>query len=139
MKNKGQGFTMGVVSKRTGVRAENIRYYEQEGLLPEPPRTDGGHRRYDERHLQRLTFVRRSRELGFSVEQIRDLLALVDDQTYTCAQVKELALERLTEVRKRITDLQTLEGVLDEMASDCEGGFGPRCAIVEALYEAPSR
>ena len=136
MKNRNPGFTIGLVSKRSGVKVGTIRYYEQEGLLPEPPRSEGGHRQYNERHLRRLTFVRRSRELGFSVEQIRGLLTLVDDKTYTCAQVKGLTLEHLVDVRKKIADLRTLEGVLDEMASHCDGGLVPDCPVIDALYEA---
>ena len=136
MKNRNQSFTIGVVSKRSGVKVETIRYYEQEGLLPEPPRSEGGHRQYDERHLRRLTFVRRSRELGFSVAQIRGLLALVDQKTYTCAQVKGLTLEHLVDVRKKISDLRSMEGVLDAMASHCEGGLVPDCPIIDSLYEA---
>ena len=136
MKTRNQGFTIGVVSKRSGVKIETIRYYEQEGLLPEPPRSEGGHRQYDERQLRRLTFVRRSRELGFSVEQVRSLLALVDDKTHTCAQVKDLTLEHLADVRKKIADLQTIQGVLHEMASHCEGGLVPDCPIIDELYEA---
>jgi MerR family transcriptional regulator, mercuric resistance operon regulatory protein len=138
MSNRNQGFTIGVVSKRSGVKIETIRYYEQEGLLPEPPRSEGGHRQYDERHLRRLAFVRRSRELGFSVEQIRSLLALVDDKTQTCAQVKDLTVEHLRDVRKKLADLKTIERVLNKMASHCEGGLVPDCPIIDALYEARS-
>lgn len=130
------GWTIGNVSKRSGVKVETIRYYEQEGLLPEPPRSEGGHRQYDERHLRRLTFIRRSRELGFPVEQVRGLLSLVDEKDYTCAQVKDVTLEHLADVRKKIADLRTIEGVLNEMASHCAGGLVPDCPIVDALYEA---
>ncbi len=78
-----QHFGIGALSTRTGVNIETIRYYEREGLLPHPPRTAGGHRSYSEDHLKRLTFIRRSRELGFSIAEIRGLLALVDGGSYT--------------------------------------------------------
>ena len=82
---KKQHFGIGALSAQTGVIIETIRYYEHEGLMPAPPRTAGGHRSYSEDHLKRLTFIRRCRELGFSMAEIRGLLALVDGGSYTIA------------------------------------------------------
>ena len=81
------GYSIGQLAERTSVNLETIRYYERIGLMPAPPRTEGGHRVYDRNHLKRLGLIRRSRELGFSIEEIRALLRLVDGGDYTCAEV----------------------------------------------------
>jgi MerR family mercuric resistance operon transcriptional regulator len=125
--------TIGVLSQQTGCNIETIRYYERIGMMPKPPRTQGGHRSYTQEHLKRLTFIRRSRELGFSLEQIRDLLRFVDGGRYTCSQVKAVTLEHLEEVRARMKDLRRLENVLKTMASQCERGKVPDCPVIEAL------
>lgn len=133
--NASQHFGIGVLSGQTGVNIETIRYYEREGLLPHPPRTPGGHRCYSNDHVKRLTFIRRSRELGFSMAEIRDLLALVDGQSYTCGEVKALTLEHAEMVRSKIADLQRMERMLVEIASGCEGGAVPECPIIDALMD----
>jgi MerR family mercuric resistance operon transcriptional regulator len=81
---------IGGLSKLTGVKIETIRYYERQKLLVDPPRSEGGHRCYNEDHLKRLTFIRRSRQLGFSMEEIRELLILVEGGMYTCGEVNAL-------------------------------------------------
>lgn len=126
---------IGALSEKTGCNIETIRYYEREGLLPDPPRTDGGHRMYGEEHLKRLTFVRRSRELGFTLEEVRGLLKMVDGGHYTCAEVKSLTLEHLKDVRGKLADLKKLEEVLKHLADQCTGDEAPDCPIVEALFE----
>jgi MerR family mercuric resistance operon transcriptional regulator len=128
-----QHLGIGALSAQTGVNIETIRYYEREGLLPHPPRTAGGHRSYSEDHLKRLTFIRRSRELGFSMAEIRDLLALVDGRSYTCGEVKALTLEHAKSVRRKIADLQRMDRMLVKIASGCEGGTVPECPIIDAL------
>ena len=126
---------IGSLSKQTGCNIETIRYYEREGLLPNPPRTDGGHRMYDDEHLKRLTFIRRSRELGFTLEEVRGLLRMVDGEHYTCAEVKTLTLDHLKDVRGKLADLKKLEKVLKQLADQCTGDEKPDCPIVEALFE----
>lgn len=126
---------IGALSEKTGCNIETIRYYEREGLLPDPPRTDGGHRMYGEEHLKRLTFVRRSRELGFTLEEVRGLLKMVDGGHYTCAEVKSLTLEHLKDVRGKLADFKKLEEVLKHLADQCTGDEAPDCPIVEALFE----
>ncbi len=126
--------TIGGLSKGTGCNIETIRYYERIGLMPTPPRSQGGHRLYDEEHLKRLTFIRRSRELGFTLKEVRDLLRLVDGGSYTCAEVRTLTLDHAGEVRRKIEDLRKLEDVLKEMAAQCEGGEVPQCPIIDALF-----
>ena len=127
-------FTIGVLSKGTGCNIETIRYYERIRLMPKPPRSPGGHRLYEDDHLRRLTFIRRSRELGFTLEEVRGLLRLVDGGSYTCAEVKTLTLDHAAEVRRKVADLRKLERVLREMAAECEGGEVPECPIIDALY-----
>jgi MerR family mercuric resistance operon transcriptional regulator len=124
--------TIGALSERTGVNVETIRYYEREGLLPSAPRTAGGHRVFNQTHLRRLVFIRRSRELGFSGTEVRTLLGLVDGGC-TCGEVRDLTLRHLVSVRAKIADLRRLEKTLTAIASKCEGGDTPDCPIVEAL------
>ena len=126
--------TRGAVAARTGVNIETVRYYERIGLLPPPPRTAGGHRIYGEELLKRLTFIRRSRDLGFTLDEIRGLLRLVDGGHYTCAEVMVLTTDHLQEVRSKITDLKTIEKVLKEMVSQCDGGQAPECPVIDALF-----
>ncbi len=128
-------FGIGALSAQTGVKVETIRYYEREGLLPKPPRTTGGHRSYSENHMKRLTFIRRCRELGFSMEEIRSFLALVDGGAYTCREVKALTLDHTDVVREKIADLQRMERILVDIASRCDGGPSPECPIIEALLD----
>ncbi len=125
--------TIGKLSSQTGVNIETIRYYEKEGILPAPPRTEGGHRLYTEEHLKRLMFVRRSRELGFSLDEIRTMLDMVDGGNLTCAEVKNITLKHLDDVRDKISDLQKLEKTLKAIASQCKGSKTPDCPIIDAL------
>ena len=126
--------TIGVLSKRTLCNIETIRYYERVGLLPPPPRSPGGNRLYGGDHLKRLTFIRRSRELGFTLNEVRTMLALVDGGDYTCAEVLTIATEHLQDVRSKIKDLKKLERTLAGVVSQCTGGAVPECPIVDALF-----
>ena len=125
--------TRGKVSKLTGCNLETIRYYEQIGLLPPPRRSEAGHRLYDERLLRRLNFIRRCRELGFSLKEVRGLLRLVDRGTDTCAEVKEMTEAHLRSVRTKIADLRVLEKTLKEMVAKCVGNKVPECPIIDVL------
>ncbi len=127
-------FTIGALSKGTGCHIETIRYYERIGLMPKPPRSPGGHRLYEDDHLRRLTFIRRSRELGFTLEEVRGLLRLVDGGSYTCAEVKALTLDHAAELRRKVADLRRMKRVLEAMAAECEGGEVPECPIIDALF-----
>ena len=129
-----QRLTRGVIAKRTGVNIETVRYYERIGLLPEPPRSAGGHRLYDEDLLRRLNFIRRSRELGFTLDEVRGLLRLVDGGDYTCGEVEILTRAHLGEVRHKLADLKRMEKVLREMVARCEGGEVPECPVIDALF-----
>jgi len=127
--------TIGGLSKQTGCNIETIRYYERIGLLPKPPRTEGGHRLYEREQIKRPVFIRRSRELGFSLDEIRTLLRLVDGKRYTCQEVKTLMEEHLGDIKKKITDLKRLQKTLGEISAQCQGGQIPECPIIDALFE----
>jgi len=127
-------FTIGALSKGTGCHIETIRYYERIGLMPDPPRSAGGHRQYGDDDVRRLSFIRRSRELGFSLDEVRGLLHYLDDGDYTCAEVRTIAADHLEEVRRRLAELKGLERALTDMIATCDGGDVPDCPILEALY-----
>jgi MerR family mercuric resistance operon transcriptional regulator len=125
----------GEIAQRSGCNIETVRFYEKQGLLPAAPRTTGGHRDYDAEHLKRLTFIRRSRELGFTLDEVRSLLTLVDGGDWTCAEVRAMTVEHLADVRRKIADLERLARILEDMASQCEGGAVPECPVVDALFQ----
>lgn len=127
------GYGIGRLSEETGVHIETIRYYERIALMPSPPRTQGRQRVYDASHQKRLIFIRRTRELGFSVEEIRGLLRLVDGGNYSCAEVNEIAVKHIDGISSKIADLKKLSGVLAAMASQCGKGSVPDCPIIDAL------
>lgn len=129
------GLTIGALSKRTGVNIETIRFYERVRILPKPPRSAGGHRIYSQEQLMRLGFVRRSRELGFSLDEVRGLLRLVDGGRYACAEVKAITLDHLADIRRKIADLRRLEHTLAAVAGKCRGGKVPDCPVIEALFD----
>jgi len=124
------------LARLTGCNLETIRYYENIGVMPEPPRTSKNYRTYDDTHVARLSFVMRSRDLGFTLEEIRDLLGLVDGKTGTCADVKTLASRHIESVQAKITDLQRIEKVLSGTVAQCTGDQVPECAVIDALTDA---
>ncbi len=132
--SRGPALTIGELSKRTEVNVETIRFYERTGVLPKPPRSAGGHRLYGQDHAMRLNFVRRSRELGFSLDAVRGLLQLVDGSSHTCAEVRAITLDHLADIRRKIADLRRLARTLAEVAGKCRGGKVPDCPIIEALF-----
>ena len=129
---------IGAIATRTGVNIETVRYYERIGIVPKPSRTEGGRRIYTAAHEQRLTFIRRSRELGFSLDEVRALLALAEGGNQNCADVYGLSVRHLDEVQQKIADLRRMEHVLKLMVAACALGTLPRCPIIESL-SAPVR
>lgn len=115
---------------------ETIRYYEREGILPKPIRGLGGQRRYGEDDIRRLTFIRRSRELGFTLKEIASLLGLVEGGQYTCAEIREVTVLHAKEVSQKIADLRRMETVLASMIAACEAGDVPDCPIVDSLFQS---
>ncbi|MBT8102048.1 MAG: helix-turn-helix domain-containing protein [Woeseia sp.] len=126
---------IGELSTLTGVKIETIRYYEKSGIMPDPPRTEAGYRMYREEHLNRLNFICRCRQLGFPMRDIGNLLELVDEHDYTCADVRDLTLGHAENVREKIADLRRLEKALRSIAARCTGSKVPECPIVDALLE----
>jgi MerR family mercuric resistance operon transcriptional regulator len=129
-----QLITIGEMSRRTGVNIETVRYYERVGVMPKPRRTEGGHRAYDGDQLKRLHFVRRSRELGFSLDEVRAMLRLVDDGALTCGEIHAITVDHLADTKRKITDLRRLEKALGSMAAECSRGDIPDCPIIETLF-----
>ncbi|NNE06705.1 MAG: helix-turn-helix domain-containing protein [Xanthomonadales bacterium] len=126
--------TRGKLAKLARVNAETVRYYEKQGLMPEPPRSQGGHRVYGPSHVKRLAFIRRCRELGFNLGEIRGLLKLVDGGTLTCGEVLARTNEHIADIQAKIRDLEEMERSLTRMASQCSGKAIPDCPIVEKLW-----
>ncbi|WP_018634351.1 MerR family transcriptional regulator [Neomegalonema perideroedes] len=125
--------TIGKLSAAAGVKIPTIRYYEQIGLLPEAPRSEGGQRIYDHKALNRLRFIRHSRELGFPLEAIRDLLDLADQPQSSCAAADGAAKAQLAAVKTRILRLKALEAELERMIADCAHGVVADCRVIEVL------
>ena len=134
----GDGLPIGKLAEQSGVNIETIRYYEKVGVMPAPDRTAGGYRVYGPNHVKRLRFVRRGRELGFGLDELRGLLRLVDGHNYTCAEVRTLTLDHVAEIRSKIRDLRRLERIMAEMAARCAGDQIPECPIIDALFESKS-
>lgn len=132
---RGEVLTRGALASKTGCNIETIRYYEQIGMLPPPPRSEGGHRLYGQNLIKRLNFVLRSRDLGFTLEEIRELLRMVDGRNYTCAQVDVLAQKHLQDIRRKIAALKRLKSTLETMAAQCSRGQIPECPIIDALFD----
>jgi MerR family mercuric resistance operon transcriptional regulator len=124
--------TIGVLSERSGAKVETIRYYERIGLIPVPMRTEGRHRLYGADDIKRVIFIRRSRGLGFSLDDIRNLLALAE-RGRSCGEVRQMALAHGARIRDRIADLERMERLLRDTASRCEGGQAPACPILDVL------
>ena len=125
--------SIGALSKATGTTVETIRWYERVGVLPAPARTSGNYRTYGAAHLERLSFVRRARDLGFSLDQVRDLLQLADDRSQSCDAVDRVAREHLEEVERKIADLEALRRELRDLIGQCRHGTVAECRIVQAL------
>jgi MerR family mercuric resistance operon transcriptional regulator len=126
----------GELAKRARVNVETLRFYEREGLMPEPPRRRSGYREYPAESVQRIRFIKRAQELGFSLREVRELLALRVEPGTTCADVRHKAQAKVTEVRQKIADLKAIERVLKTLTARCSGE-GPLsdCPILESLNE----
>jgi len=126
--------SIGELSRRTGVNIETIRYYERIEMLPAPPRTASGRRVYGLAETRTLGFIRRSRELGFTLDEIRALLALsADSGREACAEARALAAGHLADVRAKIVDLRAMEHVLADVVRRCDAGEAPGCPLIETL------
>ena len=133
MNARTDGLSIGALSKQTGCNIETIRYYEKAGLLPNPARSPAGYRRYGSADLKRLSFIRRARALGFSIEEVRTLLKLADERRRPCAEVRVVAGVHLKDVQAKIADLRAMERVLRETVAKCASGRSPDCPLIESL------
>lgn len=125
-------FPIGELSRLTGVNIETIRYYERITMLSAPPRTGAGRRVYGPVQVKRLKFIRRGRELGFTLDEIRNLLGLAEG-SHACGEVKVAAIAHLKDIRRKIADLRRMERTLARTADLCEGGGATHCPILEVL------
>ena len=130
---RAEGLSIGELSRRTGVHIETIRYYERIMMLPAPPRTGGGRRVYGAEQLRTLAFIRRARELGFTLDEIRALIELNTSEGATCAEVREIAINHLESVRAKLADLARLETILAETIARCAGNLSPACPVLDML------
>ena len=127
--------SIGTLSQKTGTKVQTIRYYEQIGLMNQPGRTAGGQRRYFEKDLDRLAFIRHSRQLGFSLGAIRELLDLADDPAQPCAEANSIARRQLKQVEQRIKRLNALKKELKRMVVECTGESVAECKVLEVLRD----
>jgi MerR family copper efflux transcriptional regulator len=124
---------IGQASGQSGVSQRMVRHYEAIGLMPKPARRDSGYRDYDESDVHTLRFIRRARDLGFPIEEIRQLLALWQDRGRASADVKTLALARAAELKRKARELDEMRKSLEALARDCHGDDRPDCPILGGL------
>lgn len=129
-------FSIGQLAGGADCRVETVHYYEKTGLMPEPPRTEGGHRMYALSDVKRLNFIRRCRDLGFSIEQIKEMLKFIDEPGHYCGEVKAMAMLQSRDIQRKIDDLKRLQQALTQMVGQCKGEqFSiDDCPIIDALY-----
>lgn len=131
----GAVYAIGELARQTGTKVETIRWYERDGIMPAPVRTAGGHRLYTQAHRDRLAFIRHARELGFPLEDVRELLRLADDPERPCGEADAIARSHLAAVRSRIARLQALEAELSRMVAACGGRRVAECHVIEVLAD----
>lgn len=127
--------TIGSLARRAATKVQTIRFYEQEGLMPAPARTDGGQRRYSRTHADRLAFIRHARELGFPLDAIRELLSLTDRPDQSCARIDHVARDVLSDVEAKIARLESLRGELKRMIRHCGHGRVSDCRVIKVLAD----
>jgi MerR family mercuric resistance operon transcriptional regulator len=128
------GLTIGQVARRSAVNIETLRYYERRGLIPEPPRQASGYRQYDPQVVQRIQFIKRAQELGFTLKEISELLALRVDPDTTCEDVRRRAEAKIADIEEKVRSLQRIKKALAELTAACSGrGPTGECPILEAM------
>jgi len=127
-------FTIGNLATLAGVGVETVRFYEREGLIAKPPRTESGYRQYPQEAVARVLFTKRAKELGFTLKEIKELLSLRVDPKTDCCEVIKRAKEKVADIKQKIADLEKMEGALKKLTAACKGK-GPitECAILEYL------
>lgn len=124
---------IGEIAKHTGLKIETVRFYEAEGLIEAPIRSGGNYRLYSKSHLDRLSFIKRARDLGFTLEKVRDLLRLADDPSNSCGEVDAIARDHIKEIDIKLVDLRELRESLLRRLNGCEGTTVEACRIIDAL------
>ena len=134
---KNNTFSIGQMSKQTECKVETIHYYEKIKIMFEPPRTSGGHRIYSLTDVKRLNFIRKCRHLGFTIEQVRELLRFIDEPDHFCGEVKAMAMVQYRAVQEKIVELEHLQVALNTMITQCKGENYTidDCPIIDALYD----
>jgi len=130
--------TIGKLAAATGTKVETVRYYERAGLIPAPARTEGNYRSYRPQDLERLRFIRRTRDLGFSLDEVRALLDMAEQRDSDCGTVDAIATGHLEEINRKIADLTMLRRELSAVIASCSGGTVADCRILEAFAPTPS-
>lgn len=136
MKDKGsmQSFTVGEVAKASGVGVETIRFYEREGLIAEPPRRQSGYRQYPFETVRKVRFIRRAKDLGFTLKEIGELLSLRVESNTTCADVRMMARAKIANIEGKLTEMERMKAALERLARSCRGkGPASECPILDAL------
>jgi len=128
-------FSIGILSKRTDTKVTTIRYYEKMGLIDEPSRSEGNQRQYSQAHLERLSFIRHARELGFTINDIRDLISLEAKNNRSCKKVHEIAKQNLQSIRQRMKKLKLLEAELKRIEAMTDNGRIDKCRVIQALAD----
>ena len=136
-KSRATAYSIGELSRLTGVNVETIRYYEKVGMVPPPPRSRSGRRVYGPEERRALAFVRRSRNLGFTLDEIRALLEIGGPEKAPCGEVREIASRHLGDIRSKIADLRRMERVLADTIAKCSNGRALRCPIIDVLVADP--
>lgn len=134
----GAQLQIGELARRTGCNIDTIRYYEKIGVLAPPVRTEGGFRLYTLDDVRRLSFIRRARELGFRLEEVRAMLRLSEERPQPCSEVKQIAIGHLADVQSKIADLRAMEAALEILIAKCEQGVSVVCPLVETLSDVQS-
>lgn len=125
---------IGELSLKTGVHIETIRYYERLKLIPKPGRSEAGHRVYSEDHVKRLSFIRRCRNLDFSLNEIRFLLQAAGKENPSCADVEKFSQEHLNLIQGKIRDLRAMEKTMKNLLGECQDNRAPGCPLIDVLY-----
>ena len=130
------GLTIGKLAKQAGLGIETVRFYERQGLIDPPPRTDSNYRIYPEEEVNRLKFIKRAKDLGFTLKEIKELLFIQHDPHATKADIKKRTVEKIEDIKNKVRDLTRIQEALEHLAGSCDG-HGPlsECPILEALTE----
>lgn len=140
MVQMGQGLTIGQVARAAAVGVETIRFYERQGLITQPPRRHSSFRRYPPEVVRRVQFIRRAKELGFTLREIKELLSLRVDPNTTCAEVRSMTRAKIADVERKMVELEAIKRVLDRLAATCRGkGPTSECPILDLLDEEETR